>query len=84
MQPARHASAAIDDAAHSDEGTTKMMLSTLVLALALPLARAGKFDKYTSCEMCIEAGWGWNEAKGKCGAFPNKVCGGFGPQEVKF
>ena len=41
-----------------------MMLSTLVLALALPLARAGKFDKYTSCEMCIEAGWGWNTVWG--------------------
>lgn len=47
-------------------------------ALVAPVS-AGKFDKYTTCEACIEAGWGWSEAKGKCGAFPNKVCKGSAP-----
>jgi thiol-disulfide isomerase/thioredoxin len=51
-------------------------LTLSVLAAVCATASAGKFDKYTDCEMCIEAGWGWNEAKGKCGAFPNKVCKG--------
>jgi|EP01049_Picozoa_sp_SAG25_P001596 protein disulfide-isomerase-like protein len=48
----------------------------LVAALAVVgTAAAGKFDKYKTCEACIEAGWGWNTKKGKCGAFPNKSCG---------
>lgn len=36
--------------------------------------QAGKFDKYDTCEKCIEAGWGWSPTKNKCGAFPNKEC----------
>ena len=52
-----------------------MRMLTLASLLSHPaLAAAGKFDKYTTCDACIEAGWGWNVAKGKCGAFPNKVC----------
>ena len=45
-----------------------------LLALLAAAANAGKFDQWDTCQKCIDAGWGWSLKKGKCGAFPNKVC----------
>eukprot|EP01045_Picozoa_sp_COSAG04_P044377 COSAG04_NODE_15027_length_546_cov_1.145414_1_plen_81_part_01 len=51
-----------------------MRRTLALLALLAAAARAGKFDKWDTCSSCVDAGWGWSLKKGKCGAFPNKIC----------
>jgi protein disulfide-isomerase-like protein len=46
------------------------------------LPQAGKFDKFDTCDKCIDAGWGWSLTKNKCGAFPNKECPAAASKEV--
>lgn len=46
----------------------------VLISCAVAGVAAGKFDKYTSCESCTAAGFGWSEKKNKCGGFPQKTC----------
>ncbi len=56
-----------------------MIAAALLLAASLvatlPLRTVGgKFDGFSTCESCVEAGYGWSQAKQRCGGFSNKVC----------
>eukprot|EP01051_Picozoa_sp_SAG22_P009596 SAG22_NODE_809_length_7067_cov_5.261768_4_plen_310_part_00 len=52
------------------------MPSQLVVSLfaLFALATAGKFDGFKDCSSCVAAGFGWSEAKQRCGGFANKEC----------
>jgi len=51
-------------------------IMALTLCVLFGAVLGGRFDKYDTCKKCIDAGWGWNTEKAKCGAFPNKNCPG--------
>ena len=68
-------------ACHSSMAVERGRAGTLVAAVCLGLASlvaAGKFDQYNTCAKCIGAGYGWSEAKNKCGGYKTRAC----PQEV--
>ena len=46
----------------------------LVGLAALAPVHSGRFDAYTTCDSCVEAGFGWSVRKSKCGGYPNKQC----------
>ncbi len=47
----------------------------LGLSLLVVVASSGKrFDAFTSCAACVDAGFGWSVKKSKCGMFANKAC----------
>ncbi len=49
------------------------------LSLLVAVASSGKrFDAFTSCAACVDAGFGWSVKKSKCGMFANKACDGSG------
>jgi hypothetical protein len=48
----------------------------LGLSLLVAVASSGKrFEAFTSCAACVDAGFGWSAKKSKCGMFANKDCG---------
>ena len=51
-------------------------LLLLGLSVLVAVASSGnRFDAYTSCAACVDAGFGWSAKKSKCGMFANKNCG---------
>ena len=47
----------------------------LGLSVLVTVASSGKrFDAFTSCAACVDAGFGWSVKKSKCGMFANKDC----------
>jgi len=54
-----------------------MMRCAAIAVLLLSTAQVcvgGKFSKFTTCEDCVAAGYGWSASKGKCGGYSTKTC----------
>ena len=59
-------------------------LLLVAATLLFAAAHAGRFDGLTTCDLCVDAGFGWSVKKGKCGGYPNKQCpGGSGGAAAK-
>ena len=58
-------------------GLARRGMLLLGLPLLVTVASSGKrFDAFTSCAACVDAGFGWSLKKSKCGMFANKACDG--------
>ena len=60
----------------------QLFVALALLSCTALISAASKFAAFTTCDSCIDAGFGWSTKKNKCGGYPNKKCPASAPAPV--